>query len=340
MSRITFCSLLAALMLAPLSAFGQQPDGRNQAEKSFSEAYALFRTNRFEEARLKFVEGLRFDQDNATAHYLLAETYLELGNSAAADSHFRRVLLLAPSSPEANKARSRLSGTAPAASAAAVAQADSIFNVERRAEAARKANDFVSACKDWKALADAGSAKGQFQVYECLTMGDVPRDQQDAMRMLEKSASQGYGPAVNEIQELGHKYLVFCRSAPQGMDRTFECDAGVRLLITSANSGNTRSQLSLYMWFMDTKSGSYSPEKAVYWLRKAAESNKGGESTDAQVLYAGMLASGFNEGGTVVARDLDQAMYWAKKAQMSGARDAQKVISNIERARGNGEQKP
>jgi TPR repeat protein len=340
MLRITSYSLLVGLMLVHLIAFGQQSGGRDQAEKLFSEGYALFRTDRFEEARLKFVEGLRVDPDNATAHLLLAETYLELGNAAAADGHFRQVLSLAPTSPEANKARSRLSGTAPSASSTAVARADTIFNVERRAETAQKANDFISACKDWKTLADAGSAKGEFEMYECMTMGYVPRDQQEAMRVLEKSATQGYGPAVNTLQDLGYKYLVSCRSAVQRFDRKFECDSGVKLLTTAANLGITRSQFSLYMWFMDTRSGSYSPEKAVYWLRKAAESNNGGESADAQVLYAGMLVNGFNEGGMVVLRDLDQALYWAKKAQMGGSKSAEKIISDIGRLQSNVDRKP
>ncbi len=334
MSRIASCALLIGLMLVHLMVFGQQSDGHIQAEKFFSEGYALFRTGRFEEARLKFVEGLRVDQDNVTAHYLLAETYLELGNAAAADGHFRRVLVLAPTSPEASKARSRLSGTAPAENSTAVAKTDSIFNVEKRAESARKAGDLIGACKDWKTLADAGSAKGQFEMYECMATGYAHRDQQEAMRMLEKSATQGYAPALNGIQELAYRYLVSCRSAPQAIDRKFECDSGVQLLATAANLGSSKSQLSLYMWFMDTKSGSYSPEKAVYWLRKAAESNNGGESADAQVLYARMLVNGFNEGGTVVARNIDQALYWAKRAHEGGSRDAQNVISEIEKARG------
>jgi TPR repeat protein len=340
MSRIASCLLLIGLMFAHSIACGQQPDGSNPADKFFSEGYALFRTERFEEARLKFVEGLRLAPDNVTAHYLLGETYLELGNAAAADSHFRRVLLLAPTSPEAGKARSRISGTAPADGPAAAAKADSIFNVERRAENAQKTNDFASACRDWKTLADAGSAKGQFETYECMTLGYAPRDQQEATRLLEKSATQGYGPAVNGIQDLGYKYLVFCRTAPPGVDRKFECDAGVKLLTTAANLGNARSQLSLYLWFMDSKSGSYNPEKGIYWLRKAAELNSGGESADAQAQYAAMLASGFNEGGVIVKRDFDQALYWARKAQTGGSKNAEKIISDVERMRGDMARKP
>jgi TPR repeat protein len=91
---------------------------------------------------------------------------------------------------------------------------------------------------------------------------------------------------------------------------------------------------------MDTKSGSYNPAQGVYWLRKAAESNGAGETADAQALYARMLVNGFNEGGMTVSRDLDQAHYWAKKAQAGGSQEASKIISEIERSRAGAERKP
>lgn len=111
---LTACMTCLTTVVVPTAAFAQSPSDKAVAREFFSGAYTLKKRGYALPAAMLFEYGLSKDPRNHAAHYLLAETYDGLADTAMASQHYAEVIRLAPQSAEASKARVRLAGNSPA----------------------------------------------------------------------------------------------------------------------------------------------------------------------------------------------------------------------------------
>lgn len=114
MIRVSLASFL--IWCAFLPGFVQAQDTSGQATQLFREGYVLFTQGRLDDSIAKFESGLRLDSTSnaaAIAHSYLGGIYLNRKDDASAKRHYEEVIRLAPQSPEANQARTRMAALAP-----------------------------------------------------------------------------------------------------------------------------------------------------------------------------------------------------------------------------------
>jgi len=78
------------------------------AQQLFFEGFDLLKNGKVREAAAILEDGLRLEPDNALAHFYLAESYLALGQTDEARSHYRESLRLEPLSNFSEQAKQRL----------------------------------------------------------------------------------------------------------------------------------------------------------------------------------------------------------------------------------------
>jgi formylglycine-generating enzyme required for sulfatase activity len=104
------------LIAAVVSASGQH---------LFEEAFEFQRAGKFDQAVVKYEEGLQADPDNAQAHLYLGDAYNSLKEWERASRHYERAVALNPDGPVGRLAKARLDSL-PAPSAAVTALLSSI----------------------------------------------------------------------------------------------------------------------------------------------------------------------------------------------------------------------
>ena len=112
MSATCVRQMLAALVLvfAVLFAVAPAQGDEDAANEKFEQAFTLYQEGMLPGAVRLFNEGLALNADNATAHFLLAESYRKLGKFEDAGHHYKTSLELAPNGEHANRARALLIG--------------------------------------------------------------------------------------------------------------------------------------------------------------------------------------------------------------------------------------
>jgi len=104
-------SLLLAVTLGPVHVahgadFLRPPPPDNAPPlQLFSYGFELLQRGHAVEAIPFFLRGLETDRDNYLAHFHLAQSYRRAGRAADAAQHYRRVVLLNPTSREAEFSR-------------------------------------------------------------------------------------------------------------------------------------------------------------------------------------------------------------------------------------------
>ena len=131
----------------------------------------------------------------------------------------------------------------------------------QHASAAEDAKDYPQAFKLYRAAADQGNARGQFNVGYFYRMGlSVPEDAAEAARWYRLAAEQGHASAQNN--------LGFLYATGEGVPRD-EATAR-RLYSDAANQGSATAQTNLGLMYLNGRGGTKDKAQARLWFKKAA----------------------------------------------------------------------
>lgn len=118
--------------------------------------------------------------------------------------------------------------------------------------------------------------------------GDLPK----TLELLRKAAAQSYAPAQVRLGEV--------------LDYAEEDEEAVRWFNIAVEQGSAAGELSLGFMYLKGEGVEQDFEKALYWIRRAAEQN--------YFPAAEFLARGYRMGGFGSGVDIEQAQFWEARA--------------------------
>lgn len=165
-------------------------------------------------------------------------------------------------------------------------------------------NDYASALKEWRPLAESGDAKAQYYlgVMRKNAQG-VAQDYALALAWYRKSAGQKYAPAQNGLGSMYDGGLGVARD-----DKT-----AARYYRYAAEQGMPEAQFNLAEKYLLGSGVAADPKLAADWFRKAAAQGIAQAQTQLGLMYYD---------GEGVPQDVNQAAAWFRKAGALGYTDS------------------
>ena len=166
-------------------------------------------------------------------------------------------------------------------------------------------NDYATALREWRPLAEQGNAKAQFTLGAMYDNGyGVPQDYKQALAWYRKAAEQGHAKAQ---YNLGVMY-----ANGQGVPQDYK--QAVAWYRKAAEQGYAGAQFNLGVRYANGQGVPQDYKQAVAWYRKAAEQGDADAQNNLGVMY---------EYGQGVPKDYKQAVAWYRKAAEQGYATAQ-----------------
>jgi TPR repeat protein len=212
--------------------------------------------------------------------------------------------------------RAQSTETSPAPVTAAPARPTDISAEEktalRDAQALEKAGKYAEALDVYRALAEKGSARAQFQIGQLYRSGKgVPHDDAEALRWFRRAAEQGESHAEANV---GAMYAFGLGVSPNDVE-------AVKWLRRGADQGNAGAQYLLGNMYKDGRGGlPKDNEQALGWYRASAAQGNAGAELNIGVMY---------EKGLGVPKDLAEAVKWYRKAADRGYAEAQRFLGDM-----------
>jgi TPR repeat protein len=154
-------------------------------------------------------------------------------------------------------------------------------------------DDYATALREWRPLAEQGNAHAQFGLGLMYRLGQgVPQDDKEAVNWFRKSAEQGNALAQDN---LGYMYRLSL-GVPQ------DDKEAVNWWRKSAEQGNALAQFNLGLMYRQGLGVPQDDKEAVNWYRKSAEQG----NAEAQYFLGGM----YNEGQGVPQEDVYAHMWF------------------------------
>lgn len=174
-----------------------------------------------------------------------------------------------------------------------------------RGLAAYNAQDYVTAMRELRSLAEQGHADSQYGVAQLYDKGrGVVRDPVVAAQWYRKAAEQGYGDAQNMLG-LFHQ---------QGKGVTQDFRVAAQWYRKAADQGVAKAQYNLGQLYYNGQGVQQDYVQAAEWYRKAAAQGNG---------YAQNALGMLHGKGLGVPKDFSVSAQWLRKAADSGNPDAQ-----------------
>lgn len=172
---------------------------------------------------------------------------------------------------------------------------------------------FVNFCnaqsfsKDLEKAARTGDASAQYQLGMAYAIGNgVSRSNADAILWMEKSAIQGYEPAINKIASFYYNLEMF--------------DKSIEWYTKLADEGDVMAEYWLGHCYYQKKDG----QSSIKWFEKVANTNDGMWSVTASYDIGEIYAE-----GKIIKTDYDLALLWFKRAALEIHKGAMTEIDKI-----------
>jgi TPR repeat protein/type IV secretory pathway TraG/TraD family ATPase VirD4 len=177
---------------------------------------------------------------------------------------------------------------------------DTISEVLKAGDHARKNQNYEEAVRWYRKAADRGSAQAQTELGHQYRKGEgVPKDPSEALRWYLKAADQGLAEAEAEVGEL---YM--------GGEGIAENDAeAIRWLRKGVDQGDAIAEANLGLLYLRGQGVPRDDAEAARWFRKAADQGSAVAQASLGELYAN---------GQGVGQDYAQALTWFRKAAEQG----------------------
>ncbi len=169
-------------------------------------------------------------------------------------------------------------------------------------------NDYATAIKVWRPLADEGDAIAQYWLGVMYDDGEgVDQDDAEALKWYLKSAGQGYAAA--------QYWLGVMYDDGEGVDQ--DDDEALKWYRKAARQGDAAAQYSLGIMYQEGQGVEQDDAEALKWYRRAARQGYAHAQYRLGVMY---------QEGQGVEQDDDEALKWYRKAAEQGDPDAQHAL--------------
>ena len=207
-----------------------------------------------------------------------------------------------------------------------------MFDIERPEKGGSQSAD--SELQRWREAAEQGDAAAEYYLG---TLSESWKNIEEAISWYERSAEQGYRPAVyriryfrDTVRRSAAEDEAGAAARPQAeeespapapaADDAVPMDAGARRIADAARGGDAAAQYRLGKMFSDGNGVPEDHAKAAEWLRKAAAQG----STDAYSHLCLMYHEGFLRGGTASAEE-----EWLRKGAEHGSSGCMSYLGDM-----------